>query len=299
MKDADLNILLLTFGDNIQNHYQACFCILSLLKENPVPRITLYTDVPEFYRMFSAHISIVEISSQTLKRWQGSAEFFWRIKCMAVLDMTQRYPGEHIVYVDSDTFCAGGLDELQQGLQEGRTFMHLCEGNLSNLNTKTTRSMWQALKYTEHQGVSIRARTQMWNAGLIALPATIASSVADHSVAVCDSLCTTRAPRKLLEQFAFSLALNHAVPLQPADQWVGHYWGNKPEWNNVITQFFLRSKMHSHSVEDDIEALRNFSFAQVPLYRKVPAANARLKRWADYLFSARDGQRFTLVSRTD
>lgn len=291
--NPSLNLMLLTFGPNIKNHYQACFCILSFLKDPQSPAVTVYTDRPEFYKCFADRIELVVVSQSQLQSWRGEMDFFWRIKCMAVQDMVRRYPGRHIMYVDSDTFLGAPLRNIAQQLEQGQTLMHLNEGKLYSLGTKTTRGMWRELAGTVHEGISIDSDTAMWNAGVVALPADNAEKVAEHSVAVCDSLCATKAPRKLLEQFAFSLALNHAVPLKPADSCIGHYWGNKDQWNAAIAEFYLHSKLYNRSLEEDIAAAEAFAYDSVALECRVSSSKRRIKNAVDKVFPDKVRQYFS------
>ncbi|UTF61606.1 hypothetical protein [Gilvimarinus sp. DA14] len=291
-QNQSLQLMLLTFGPNIKNHYQACFCILSFLKDPLKPAVTVYTDRPEFYRCFEGQVDLVVVDQVQLQAWRGEADFFWRIKCKAVEDMVLRHPGQHIMYVDSDTFLGGGLQDVIQHLDQGQTLMHLNEGKLAQLDTKTTRNMWQVLAGSCHEGITIDKGSAMWNAGVVALPGPIASAVAEHTVAVCDSLCATKAPRKLLEQFAFSLALNHAVALQPADTWIGHYWGNKEQWNAAIAEFYLHSKLYNRNLQEDIAAASEFAYDSIALHCRVSSSNRRLKGLAETLFPNKVHQYF-------
>lgn len=287
-----MNVMLLTFGPNTKNHYQACFAILTMLKAQAKPAITVYTDVPEFYASFAGSIHIEYTSPEQLQQWRGEQDFFWRIKCKAVQHMVQNHPGEHVVYIDSDTFLAAGLEDIVQQLDSGVCLMHECEGRLSELGSKTESAMWQALRGGQYSDVTIDEATAMWNAGVIAIPGQVSQQVADHAVQLCDSLCASKAPWRLLEQFAFSLALAHGGHLQPAAKWIGHYWGNKEDWNAAIAEFYLTSKLKSHSLQDDLNALDAFDFTAIALRRKTKSSKTRLKAWLDRLMPDKTQQYF-------
>ncbi len=284
-----MNLMLLTFGPNLRNHYQACFAILTLLKESPPPRITVYTDMPGLYRSFLGdRVTLETTPRETLQRWQGSHQFFWRIKCMAVREMARRHPGEHLVYLDSDTFLADGLHSgLLRKLEAGTALMHEDEGPLQSLRTRTERATWKALRGHSYCGVPVDRNTRMWNAGAIAIPGTHVEAVADRVVGVCDAFCETRAPRRLLEQLAFSVTLGQLVGIAPASPWIGHYWGNKDEWNAAISQFLIASRLEHRTVDEDIARLRSFDFGRIPVRKKEKNTKLRLRRWLDRRFPPR------------
>ena len=288
-----MNVMLLAFGPNTKNHYQACFAILTILKAQLKPAITVYTDVPEYYASFGDSIHIEYTSPERLQQWRGEQDFFWRIKCKAVQDMVQRHPGEHLMYVDSDTFLASELDGIVQQLDRGVCLMHEREGCLSEFSSKTESAMWQALRGGCYNEVSVNESTAMWNAGVIAIPGQISQQVADHAVHLCDSLCATQAPWRLLEQFAFSLALAQQGPLEPAARWIGHYWGNKDDWNAAIAEFCLTSKLKAHTLEQDLQALDGFDYSAIALRRKTKSSKKRLVRWLNQLMPDKNLQFFS------
>lgn len=276
-----MNAMLLTFGPNLKNHYQACFTLLTLLGSKPEFKVTVITDSPEFYRGYSGHVHVIPVTENTLRQWRGESQFFWRIKCKAVELMAREFPGEAMLYLDSDTFASNDLSALAAGLSSGQCYMHENEGLLSQLGSKTERAMWQTLEGSVHEGVEINAQTAMWNAGVIAIPGAALEAVSAHSLAICDSLCRTKAPTRLLEQFAFSLALNHHSPLLPASDWIGHYWGNKDDWNDAIANFFLHSKLFGRNLDEELGALAEFDFGAIALRRRKRSSRARLQRLID------------------
>ena len=118
-----MNLLLLTFGDNTDNHQQAVFAALSFMRDPHIKRVLVVTDRPDFYRWLCgtersalstedggkdasgkrgmAAVKILPITAETLSAWQGPQQFFWRIKIQAVAMAVRQYPGQHLLYVDS------------------------------------------------------------------------------------------------------------------------------------------------------------------------------------------------------
>lgn len=282
-----MNLILLTFGQRLENHYQACFAILSFLKDPLIKRVVVITDRAEFYTFLGDKVSIFPINDQILKEWQGEYQFFWRIKIKALEKIAQIYPEQDLLYIDSDTFLATDLQGIQQKLASQQAIMHLNETHLGSGSTKRLRNMCRVLNGKTLSGVSINEQSQMWNAGVIGLPAKQASQLIALSLQLCDEICATTCPRYLIEQFAFSLALNHLNQLSSCEQSIGHYWGNKTEWNQLICQFFVKTQLTQTSLQDCIEQLAHFNWQQIPLSKKQRKTNQTLKKYIDNLFPAK------------
>lgn len=161
-------------------------------------------------------IEVLPISADTLKDWQGTQQFFWRIKIKAIEHALQRHPDQHLVYVDSDTFLATDLSVLNAGLDAGQAFMHCRENALADRNSRTLTQMRRTLVGQTLAGVTFDGRTEMWNAGVIALPASRGRALVDHALQLCDAMCASTCPRRLIEQLAFSVALKGSHGPQPA-----------------------------------------------------------------------------------
>ncbi|MBF1236599.1 MAG: hypothetical protein HXM43_12470, partial [Lautropia mirabilis] len=155
-----MNLLLLTFGDNTDNHQQAVFAALSFMRDPHIRRVLVVTDRPDFYRWLcgternallteeggedasgergmAAAVEILPITAETLSAWQGPQQFFWRIKIQAVAMAVRQYPDQHLLYVDSDTFLAGSLAGMVRQLDAGAACMHCFENRLGDRNSRT------------------------------------------------------------------------------------------------------------------------------------------------------------------
>lgn len=283
-----MNLILLTFGSNLENHYQAVFAILSYLKDPNIQRVIVITDNPHFYAFLAQHIEIKTIDSDELKKWQGQYQFFWRVKIKALEFVQQQYPNSHLLYVDSDTFLAKNLEQISLSLDNGLAFMHKKEYVLEDKPDNTVKKMYSSLLGKKLENIEINAQSAMWNAGVIAIPAEKAAQIIQHSLQLCDAMCATNCPRRLIEQFAFSLALNHGAKLLPCDQYIGHYWGNKTEWNQLISQFFVQAKLKNFSVEQCISEAQQTDWYALPLSKKIRNTNQKLTKWINRLFGAKN-----------
>ncbi|OOF39225.1 hypothetical protein BKK49_08380 [Rodentibacter rarus] len=280
-----MNLLLLTFGQKLENHYQAAFCILTFLKDPQIKKIIIVTDYPAFYDFLGNKVKIISINEKTLEDWKGKNDFFWRIKIKAIELVVHQYPDNHLFYVDSDTFLASNLQSVVQKLDENIGLMHTFEYKLSGQNrSKTTRGMFSVLNGKVFFDITINPQSEMWNAGVIALPKTCAKEIINLSLNLCDAICATPCPRRLVEQFSFSLAMNHLTELSSCEDVIGHYWGNKPEWNQFISQFFVNALLKQKTLEQCVEELRAFNWHSLPLEKKLRSTNSTLKRLIDRLF---------------
>ncbi|MDO4905602.1 MAG: hypothetical protein Q4A16_08665 [Lautropia sp.] len=293
-----MNLLLLTFGDKLENHYQASFAILSFLKDPLLQRVIVITDRPEFYRLFGDRVDLVDVDRQTLKDWQAPHQFFWRIKIKAVELAVSRYPGQHLMYVDSDTFLATGLAAMQSSLDTGVGFMHLFENELGQGGSRTLERMFRSLGGRSFAGVHIDAQSRMWNAGVVALPAPRADDIVRLSLQLCDEMCGTDCPRRLIEQFAFSVALDRLIDLQSCQDVIGHYWGNKSEWDLFILRFLASNLLCGADLDSCIEQIRHVDWNGLPLEKRPRSSIERIKRWLDGTFKVKRSRYFHEVAQT-
>ncbi|MHA6246577.1 hypothetical protein ACXYMU_01465 [Pontibacter sp. CAU 1760] len=285
-----MNVLFLTFGDNIQNHYQANFAILSLLKDKSgINRIYVYTDRPQYYSRYLDYVQVVPISEEMMKDWKGPYDFFWRLKLKAMEDLVRRHPDMPMLFLDSDTFLYTDLAHLTAPLQQGKALMHVAEGLLSQLKSKTERRMWSKVNGLKVGDITINAGHTMWNSGVLGLPAARNQQTIELAIQLCDTMRAQDTTR-MIEQFALSIALTETYPMEAANATIGHYWGNKGQWNERITQFYMESFLKAYTVEQDVARLQEFDYGQLPLILRVKTTHKRLSKAIDKLFPARATQ---------
>jgi hypothetical protein len=284
-----MNLLYLVFGDNVRNHFQACFSVLSFLRHRPgLGTITVVTDAPDFYRHLANHVMVLPVDEATLREWKGEFNFFWRIKIKALELVAAKFPATPLLYLDSDTFLHGSFEGLQQALAAGQAFMHEPEGALAELGSKTERRMWQQVGGKSFGGVLFHERHGMWNAGVVGIPAQGATEAIALALRICDDLSRAGVTPRLIEQFALSVALQERFDLQSALAYIGHYWSNKTEWNDAIASFLLESQLKNRSVEEEIEAINNFDFRSVPVKKRLKNTRWRLYHLVDRLFPPKE-----------
>ena len=284
-----MHLLYLTFGNRTEVHSQAAFSILSFLKEENRPAtINIITDQPPLYRHLGQQVNVITLSATELKAWEGEQQFFWRVKIKALEKICAVYPGQPVMYVDTDTFLNSDLATLQQWLQDGKALMHLYEGPLSTKKSKTEKKMWRQLQGKTFAGILMQPTDCMWNAGVVATPNQQQNAECRLALALCDEMCQQGVTRRLIEQYALSIALEKTYGLKPAQGLIAHYWQVKDLWNSFISQFFLQARFSEWSLEETLQQAAQIDFNQLPIGLTIRNTNRRIKQWADKLFPSKN-----------
>lgn len=279
-----MNIVYLLFGNNI-DHYQQVYLSLysSFAYKSTDDRIIIIAENPSLLKSLEGKIEIIPIDRDQIKEWEGKHQFFWRVKIKALQLVAEKYPEESILYLDGDTFFYKNMDTLREGLQNGQNYMHVEEGKLSELSSKTEKLMWRQMKGKTYHGIKIDENSAMWNAGLIGISKKHFDCL-ELTLEINDAMCADHVTRRLIEQFAFSLGLNEYSALQPADHIVGHYWGNKGHWNKIIDQFLKECFMKNYSFAQIVDHVKQMNLSQNPIRVKESSTQKKLKRFIDQFY---------------
>ena len=280
-----MNIVYLVFGNKIENYQQAYFSIFTaLLHKNDEDKIIVITDDSSLFGFFENKIETIFINQDTIKDWEGPHQFFWRVKIKALQLVAQKYPQDSILYLDSDTFFYKNIEVLRSALQSGQHFMHLDEGKLSQLSSKTEKLMWKQMKGKSYENIIINENVAMWNAGLIGVSQKHFECL-ELTLQINDAMCADGVTRRLIEQFAFSLGLNQYSELQPADHIVGHYWGNKKQWNDTISLFLRECFMKKYHFDAVVERIKDMELSKIPIRIKESSTQRKLKNLIDKFYT--------------
>ena len=280
-----MHLLYLVFGQGLGNHVQAHFSILTFLSQRPALKsINILTDNPEFYASLNDHVKIIAIDTNTLKEWKGAYDFFWRTKIKAIEMLCNLYKNEPVLYLDSDTFLYGDLQLLNAAANAGQAFMHENEGKLSTDKSKTAKKMWKQIGHVSYEGVVITEEHHMWNAGVVLTPNKKDNQECLRAINICDAMCRQGVTRRLIEQYALSVALQETYSLQPAAGVIGHYWSNKENWNKAIEHFLLTASFKACTTQQSVQALEHFNFSKLPIKLRVKNTNTRLKALVEKLY---------------
>jgi len=281
-----MTLMFLVFGEAQHNHLQANFAILThLLEREALSKIVVMTDAPANYRAIDDERVVVDaINIDDLTGWRGPHDFFWRIKIKALEAIAERYPDDHVMYTDADTFRFGDLSDIQQKLENGETLMHAREGKISELRTSTEKQMWKQCRGKTFGGITIDADSTMFNAGVVAIPRSLVKEAVALALRICDDMCAAGVTRRLIEQFALSLSLAEVGELGAANATIGHYWGNKAGWNELINEFFLRHHLAGSIYAEQVTDAANIDFRSIPIYRRSSGTQNKLHKLVDKQF---------------
>jgi hypothetical protein len=279
-----MNIVYLVFGDNMDHYQQVYFSIYTAAAyKTTEDRIIVVAENPSLFTSLANHIEVIPIKRALIKEWEGKHQFFWRVKIKALELIAQKYPTDSILYLDGDTFFYKNMDRLRSGLKEGQNFMHIEEGKLSKLSSKTEKLMWSQMKGKTYQTIKIDENSAMWNAGLIGISNKHFDCL-NLTLGINDAMCADNVTRRLIEQYAFSLGLNEYSTLQPADDIVGHYWGNKKQWNKIIDLFIKECFMKNYSFDQIVDYVKTMNLTKNPIRVKESSTQKKLKRFIDQFY---------------
>ena len=245
--------------------------------------IYVMTDAPQYYKRLASCITIIPLTQQQIDEWQGQHRFFWRAKIKAIEKVIMTGETQPVIYLDGDTYLHGNINNIRNILTEGHALMHVNEGHPSKMKTKTLR-MWETIKGRVYHNVTIGMEHDMWNAGVVALPADKQKEAIQMALDVCDGMLDDNAEPIVVEQYSLSIALYETFGLKPAIDTIGHYWGNKPEWLNFISEYMQTSFVMDLTIEEEVERLRKeINLKAIPYYKHYShwrdILQKRLNRW--------------------
>ncbi|MEK6451356.1 MULTISPECIES: hypothetical protein [Myroides] len=279
-----MNIVYLVFGESIVNYQQVCFSIYTTLnKKSNNDKVIIITEDTTFFEHLGDKVEVILVSKQTFKEWASAYDCYFRIKIKALQLLAQKYPTDHILFMDGDTFVYNDFSSIKTGMDNGENFMHLNEGRLSELPTKTEKKMWSSLQGKTFEGVVIDKETCMWNSGLIGISSKNLGYI-DVCLEVNDRMCETDVIRKLVEQLAFSVALSKQGAIKPGDHIVGHYWGNKEEWSAIISDFMMRAFMKKWTIDQVLDAVKEMKIKDFPIWVRRSNTQRKLKNVIDNFY---------------
>jgi hypothetical protein len=282
-----MNLLYITFGNNLAIHTQAAFSIYSFLcNKKEINSINIITDAPQYYLHLKDDVKVTPVTEDQLNDWKGPHQFFWRIKIKAIEQICEQYKHQPVIYLDTDTFLFNEITELQKELS-ATAFMHEEENVLSKGRSKTEKMMWQKVASKTFSGITINENHTMWNAGVVAVPNTKEGKDIATALAICDEMCAAGVTPRLIEQFALSVALDHYYTLKPASPFIAHYWSNKAAWDKEISEFFSGCLLKKLSHQQIIDAVAEYDFSKFPVKQISRNTSKRLYKYVQKLFPDR------------
>lgn len=281
-----MNILYIIFGEKIVYHIQAYLSIRSFQKQlNGSDNIFVMTTKPELYAHSAIHV--IPVDDKTINDWEGEYHFFWRVKIKAIEYMIEHYPNSHLLYLDTDTFLYGQLNTIKEHLNQGLGLMHKDEGHPSKMMTKSKR-MWNQVASRTYSGITLGLQHHMYNAGVVGIPKDNAHKIVATALGICDQMLSENVERIVIEQYSLSIALYELAHLIEAEKIIGHYWGNKSEWEQYAIELLAKAYMTGSTISEEIEKLDVSTFYKIPVYIHQSNTGKKLHRLIDNYFKDKD-----------
>ena len=117
------------------------------------------------------------------------------------------------------------------------------------------------------------------------------------ALTICDEMCKENITPRLIEQLALSLAMNEPNDLLPAENEIGHYWGNKIEWNQKINLLLLNNLLRNQTLEDLIEEVNEINFEKTPIRVKTSSTKLKLEKKLSKIFPIKTNVYITTANR--
>jgi len=252
-------------SEALRYYVEAYLSIRTFQKQlNPqTERICVLTDHPAYFN--KAGVEVLQITAEQKADWMGPHKFFFRTKIKGMEYLHDRYPDDDLLYLDSDTFLFGSIDQLRARFKEKHGLMHCCEGKLTDISN-TARRLWKGAAGRCYADIVIGEQHQMWNAGVVGLPSEKVSETVACALALCDGMLNDGANEFITEQYSYSIALFTHTSLVATNDLIGHYWGNAMGWREKANEIFIRSYLNNSSLEEELEALDIDALCQTPVY---------------------------------
>lgn len=251
-----MNILFFCIGDSTLVHMQSLYSIrTAYVHSNPDDQIYIITDSPALYQKLP-FVKVIEITPEEILEWKGPYGYFFRIKINAIRKFAQSHDSEHLMFLDSDTYCIKNLEEIKILLQEGYGVMHKDEGSMEKMKGDSAK-MWSQTCGKIYANIKIGKQRRMWNSGVVALPKEVAVPVMNKALDICDAMLADGVTCFNMEQWGVSIALGEfSKEIKEAASFIGHYWHYKYVWTRFISCFFTESYAHGRSLEDELDIIR-------------------------------------------
>lgn len=209
------NLVLLSYGR--ENEYKrAILTVLShyawVAPGTGAERVIVFTDNPDYMQpyLLGLPVDYMLLTPERLREYKGPLDFIHRLKVAIIEAAMLKYPGENILYLDSDTFFQIDPRPLLASISPTVSLMHTRE---FTLETRRHEEMGRPLLNLLESETIITSRGKerfhsgqySWNAGVLGLSAPIAAALPD--VFLLTDKFFAASGWHISEQLAFSLVL--------------------------------------------------------------------------------------------
>ena len=168
--------------------------------------------------------------------------------------------------VDADTFFIHDYIPLLNRIDARNAVMHIREWHVASAPTGQLRRFRRNMQRLHFGEGLIDLNVYMWNSGVVGLhPACL--HTLDEALAFMDEVWA-QYRKPFVEQFAVSAFLQKAkITIHPADEYLFHYWYQKPEYQRAIEERLARWR--DLPVESALDELRRDRILLPPPPRKL------------------------------
>lgn len=223
---------------------QVLFSVISLRSFFPAGlpfKVEIYTDrkadLEDFFKK-EPNIILTEFSDEQLQTWRGEIQFVHRVK-LEILKAASLGNEGPLIYLDGDTYFKTNPTELFSKITDQVSLMHIRESSLREGRDLLTRKIAKFVKGKTFQlkegALQIPPETEMWNAGVIGVSQKNTRWFS-NMIEMTDVLYS-RYQKHVMEQLAVSFYLNRETKVLPSDQVIHHYWDQKPEFDQAISDY--------------------------------------------------------------
>ena len=232
------SIVLLSYGGETE-YRRAIFCIFSLnawgghhIKEN---NVMIYTDNAIYFTRYLSEfpVELIDLNKEDLESMMGEFSFIHRIKVSVISLTFKKFPGQDLLFLDSDMFFTKYPSFISKSFTPGNCYMHKREYSIKesvDIFTAYDQPHFPLafIAYISSRDFSIGLTRQKfsennysWNSGVIGV-------AQDFSVYMSDVLRLTddfyeHTKWFISEQLAFSFVLQSTSKINPTNEVVLHY----------------------------------------------------------------------------
>ncbi len=143
--------------------------------------------------------------------------------------------------------------------------MHKDEGHPSSMKTKSKR-MWIQVGGKIYANISLGQQHHMYNAGVVGIPKNKIEAVVSTALSICDTMLAENVERVVIEQYSLSISLFENTILTEGLDCIGHYWGNKLEWEHFASEMIIGAYMKKQTLLEEISLLDTACFTRMPIH---------------------------------
>jgi hypothetical protein len=171
---------------------------------------------------------------------RGPQQYIHRVKPAVVEKVFQDYPGDNLLFCDSDTFFIAKADPLLRSIRPGVSAMHLREFTFEEAvstyaafspphQDKFPRKLIELLESrtftVDSQEHQFKKTQHIWNSGVLGLSHEVGRLMPD--INTINDAFFKGSGWFTSEQIAFSMVLPLKSTLIASDQYIFHYWGQQ------------------------------------------------------------------------